>query len=242
MQPQPSDLTVGAVRARMRAATPPRYSWRRHVALIVAFVAAALMTVMSQLGSISLRDAGALLGILLFLNLGEYSTHRWTMHRRSFPRAVHHRHVVEHHGFFTYQHSATESWADLRWVLFPWWALPLLVAGVAPFALLLALFSGRLAWLFLLAVTLYYGLYEILHTLAHLPADHRWAGHPTVQALTLHHRVHHDPALMRRYNFNFVVPLFDRVFGTTFRACSENTPCTTKDTKDTEDTEDREVQ
>ena len=74
--------------------------------------------------------------------------------------------------------------------------------------------SPERAWLFVLVVIAYYALYEVLHALAHLPADAPLARVRAVRALTHHHRVHHDPALMRSWNFNFAIPLFDVVFGT----------------------------
>ncbi|MGH7823005.1 MAG: fatty acid hydroxylase family protein, partial [Candidatus Binatia bacterium] len=131
---------------------------------------------------------------------------------------VYHRHVVEHHAFFTYDDMAVDSWRDIRWVLFPPWALPLMLATVAPiFALIWAVAPPNYPWLFLLAVVTYYGIYEFFHALAHLPADNPLAGNRLVRAVTHHHRVHHDPALMKRWNFNFAIPIFDWLFGTLYR-------------------------
>jgi hypothetical protein len=157
-----------------------------------------------------------LAAMLVAIVLGEWASHRWTMHVPRFPRAVHHRHVLEHHAFFTDAHMAIDAWEDIRWVLFPPWALPLLVASILPyFAALYVLASPRLAWLLLLAVIGYYGVYEATHVLAHLPLG-RGPGGRVIAAVTRHHRVHHDPQLMRRWNFNFVLPLGDWLFGTTW--------------------------
>ena len=126
--------------------------------------------------------------------------------------------MVEHHAFFTERRMAIHAWDDLRWVLFPPWALPLLVASVLPFvALLRWLATPSLAWLFLAAVIGYYGVYEVVHVLAHLPTRDGPVGR-LVARVTRHHRIHHDPGRMRRWNFNFVVPLGDRLFGTLWRA------------------------
>jgi hypothetical protein len=155
--------------------------------------------------------------IFLAIVLGEYAAHRWSMHRPRFPRAVYHRHVVEHHAFFTHVHMAMDDWTDLRWVLFPPWALPLLVVTILPFfAVLWWLATPRLAWLFVLAVIAYYGVYEVTHALAHLRVGDGPLGR-AVAAITRHHRVHHDPVLMHRWNFNFVLPLGDALWGTTWR-------------------------
>lgn len=204
-------------RVRLRAGTPWHYHWVRHVALITVFTAAGIVVPLRMLGTVGTSDSGAIVAMLLALVLGEYAAHRWSMHRRRFPYAVYHRHVVEHHAFFTDTRMVVDGWNDLRWVLFPPWALPLLVATVAPFAAALwALGAPRLAWLLLLVVIGYYGLYEIVHALAHMPVRRGRLGR-MIAAVTHHHRVHHDPALMRRWNFNFVVPLGDWLWGTIWR-------------------------
>jgi sterol desaturase/sphingolipid hydroxylase (fatty acid hydroxylase superfamily) len=38
---------------------------------------------------------------------------------------------------------------------------------------------------------------------------------PGARAAREHHRLHHDKALMGRYNFNVVFPLWDWICGTT---------------------------
>lgn len=211
------DDATTAARARLRAGTPAGYRWSRHVALVAAFTALGLAVPLAMLGEVRSTEWIALAGMLIAIVLGEYASHRWTMHRPRFPRAVHHRHVVEHHAFFTHTAMLVDDLADLRWVLFPPWALPLLVASVLPFfGMLWWLATPRLAWLFLLAVIGYYGVYEITHALSHV----RVGGGPfgrLVAALTRHHRVHHDPVLMQQWNFNFVLPLGDWLWGTTWR-------------------------
>lgn len=213
-----SERATIAARARLRGGTPAGYRWPRHVALVAAFTAVGLAVPLAMTLPLHAGDAVALAAILLAIVLGEYAAHRWSMHRPRFPRIVHHRHVVEHHAFFTHVHMAMDDLGDLRWVLFPPWALPLLVVTILPFfAALWAMGAPRLAWLFLLAVIAYYGVYEITHALAHLRERRGLLGR-VVAAVTRHHRVHHDPSLMQRWNFNFVLPLGDWLWGTTWRA------------------------
>lgn len=204
-------------RDELRATTPPTYSWPRHVALIAAFAATGLALCVHQLGALRLADAGVLAAGFLLTNLGEYAAHRWPLHRPLLPRAVYVRHVREHHAFFSADRMAVDAWPEIRWVLFPPWALPLLVATVTPLAILIGAGAGaRAAWLFVLVVIAYYALYEVLHALAHLPADVPLGRWRAVRALTYHHRLHHDPGLMRQWNFNFAIPLFDALFGTRY--------------------------
>ena len=213
--PEPGDPQ--ARRRALRAATPAGHRWLRHAGLIAAFTLVGIAVALWGLDAPTPAEWLAFAGMLVFTNFGEYAAHRWNLHVRTFPRAVYHRHVVEHHGFFTHDRMAVDDWSDLRWVLFPPWALPLLVATVLPFAVALGLLlPSNYPWLLVLAVITYYGLYEVLHALAHLPDDHPLAGSAPVRALTQHHRRHHDPALMRRWNFNFAIPLFDQLFGTRY--------------------------
>ena len=199
----------------LRARTPPGYRWWRHVALIALFTASGAWLAWERTGGLGAADWTALAGMLLVINLGEYASHRWHMHVPRFPRAVHQRHVIEHHAFFGADSMGIEGWDDLRWVLFPPWALPLLVATVLPLFVALRWLAGaRAAWLLVLAVIVYYGAYEVLHAVTHLPPAHPLARTRLVRAVTAHHRLHHDPALMDRYNFNFALPLFDWAFGT----------------------------
>lgn len=192
--------------------------------MIVGFVLLGLGVCRVRLGPLTRHDVGWIVFDLLFINLGEYLAHRWPLHRPMFPRAVYDRHVREHHAFFTWEQMAVDAWAEIRWVLFPPWALPLLVVTIIPLAAGLGVLGGaRSAWLFVMMVIAYYGLYEVLHALAHLPNDAPLARARWVRAVTHHHRVHHDPRLMRHWNFNFAIPLFDRVFGTIYRGAAPGT-------------------
>jgi hypothetical protein len=201
----------------LRETTPPSYRWWQHVLLIALFTGAGLVLVLSQWEGMTAAGWAFFAATLVFLNFGEYASHRWSMHVLRRPYPVYHRHVIEHHAFFTAQEMEVDTIADLRWVLFPPWALPLLVLSVSPFFLVLwAVAPAGWAWIYLMSVVLYYGIYEVLHALAHLPAQHPLAGSRFVQRVTHHHRVHHDPALMSHWNFNFALPLFDWVFDTTY--------------------------
>lgn len=203
-------------RARLRSTTPAAYRWWRHVALIAAFLVGVVVLCLANLDEVRPLEWSATAAILLLILFGEWASHRYTMHRRVFPKAIHHRHVVEHHVFFA-ERMEIDAPEDLRWVLFPPWALPLLVLSVSPYyAALYWMGATNLAWLFLLVVVGYYGVYEIFHALTHLQPGEGIAGRLHA-AVSRHHRVHHDPALMDRWNFNFALPLFDWLFGTIYR-------------------------
>ncbi len=66
-------------------------------------------------------------------------------------------------------------------------------------------------WPGLVALTLYYGLYEYLHWCMHSPAGRRMERTRIFRTLDANHRLHHA---CWRINFNVVCPLADIVFGT----------------------------
>jgi hypothetical protein len=205
-------------REELRASTPSWYRWGLHAVLIGGFCLTGIVVVLLQLERPRLSDGLFFAGMLVFTNFGEWALHRRVLHRRAFPYAAYHRHTC-HHAFFGYDTMAIDHPSDFRWVMFPPWALPAMVAGVLPVSFAVRAVAGaNRAWLFLLGVIVYYGVYEVFHALAHLPESHPIAGNPIVRAITRHHRVHHDPSLMRRWNFNFAIPIFDRLFGTLYRA------------------------
>ena len=203
-------------RAELREHIPGWYRWWLHAALVAAFVFGGIAICLSQLESPGALEAGVFVAMLVFANFGEWAVHIRSLHKRVFPYAPFERHT-QHHAFFGYETMSVDGLQDMYWVIFPPWALPLMTVTMLPiFALLSWLVSPNIGWIFLLAVFVYYGTYEIFHSFAHLPETHATAGIPWVRAITHHHRVHHDPRLMKRWNFNFAIPIFDRAFHTLY--------------------------
>ncbi len=208
---------VAVARQGLRRGAPQGYRWWRHVLLIALSVGTLACIALSAIDAARWYEWLALLPIALAILFGEWASHRYTMHRKVFPVAVYRRHVVEHHGFFSFDEMYIDDADDLRWVLFPPWAILLMIAAVLPIFAALHLLSANLAWIFALAVVGYYGIYEVIHALTHLRPPDNWLGR-AIAAVSYHHRVHHDPALMKRWNFNFAVPLFDWLCGTRLAA------------------------
>jgi sterol desaturase/sphingolipid hydroxylase (fatty acid hydroxylase superfamily) len=68
----------------------------------------------------------------------------------------------------------------------------------------------RNAALLAVATSLFFFLlYEWLHLSYHLPPATFIGRNPLIALLRALHQRHHDPRLMRRWNFNVTVPLFD---------------------------------
>jgi sterol desaturase/sphingolipid hydroxylase (fatty acid hydroxylase superfamily) len=48
----------------------------------------------------------------------------------------------------------------------------------------------------------------------HMPEDSRIGRLSLIQRLREQHRRHHEPRLMKRWNFNVTIPVFDAILGT----------------------------
>jgi sterol desaturase/sphingolipid hydroxylase (fatty acid hydroxylase superfamily) len=125
------------------------------------------------------------------------------------------RHVPVHHALFVPGEMALRGLREVRLVLLPGVALPVLLAVSAPIAAGLVLAGQRnLGLLWLATAALHYLVFEGLHLAYHLPEE-SWLGRTRMLALLRHHHErHHSPRLKSRWNFNVTLPLWDLVRGT----------------------------
>jgi hypothetical protein len=159
---------------------------------------------------------------LMFLlgNFVVWSVHRYPLHRRyrlwSYPYDTH---TVSHHRYFTAEAITYEEPKDLFAVFFP-------TAVIAAFALIgqpafyfvaKFLFNKDLGHAIAGSAALYFLCYEVFHWASHLPEDHWVIRMPWFRYMRLHHIQHHNPKLMRHYNFCIVFPLMDILMGTKYR-------------------------
>lgn len=152
----------------------------------------------------------------LFANLVEYLGHRGPMHhRRPGLSLIFERHTLQHHAFFTHEAMEAESPRDFQMVLFPPLMLVFFLGAVGPIAALLAAVStANLGWLFVATGVGYFLTYEWLHWAYHQPAS-SWIGRRApIARLRRHHEAHHDPRQMTRVNFNINFPIGDWLFRT----------------------------
>jgi hypothetical protein len=199
---------------------PAHYSGPLHLATVIGFsvfIAAVSLAMLEKV-----RPAEWLTVPLTFLycNLAEYLGHRGPMHKKTrFLTAIFQRHTVEHHSFFTDEAISFDSPRDYRAVLFP----PILLVFFFGFfavpvgASLYYLASPNVCFLFVFTAILYYLNYELFHFSYHVDPQ-SWLGRlPLIRQLRRNHTLHHDKALMMRYNFNITYPICDRLFGTLYR-------------------------
>ena len=208
---------VARFREAYRTSEIPRgYQPYAHLAFTFGGGTLALLACLWQLHEVRPIESITLPLAFLYANLAEYFGHRFPMHHpvRGL-KLVYKRHAGQHHRYFTDTSMPLTDPLDLRAVLFP----PLLVVfffGAFGFPVWLALrwlVSANVAWLFIATGVAYYVNYELLHLLHHAPRHWRIARSGLMRRWSALHRLHHDPALMTRWNFNITYPVGDLLFG-----------------------------
>jgi hypothetical protein len=224
-----------------RPAPRPGYSPIRHLALTVGSGLAVLA--LAIWGIDRLMPLEWLIVPLVFVlsNAVEWRAHKGLLHRRRRPlEALYDQHTPNHHVAFRYDTMGVHDWKELELVLIPPFAVGLITLLVSPIALAVGwLISPNAGWLVLVSAALYVVVYELTHLSYHLPSSHPLGRTQLVTWLREHHRRHHDPRLMQRWNFNVTFPLWDVVRGTristarfeelTGRAAQTSRPVVTSD-------------
>jgi len=154
--------------------------------------------------------------VFVLLNLGEYYMHRGPMHHYDARmKMLFHRHSRQHHRYFTQETMDIESTREAYLILFPAWAVILLLSAVALIGSGLgSITTTNLGLLFSIVVVAYYITYEWMHLFCHIQDLGPVAKIKLIRWFSEHHTLHHDPAVMTKKNFNFAFPLFDKYFGT----------------------------
>lgn len=198
----------------------PRYRGWAHFAFTSLGSLTVIATSIALVRDLRAIELATVPATFLFANLVEYLGHRGPMHhRRRGLGLIHLRHTLQHHRFYTDAAMECESTRDFQMILFPPVLLLFFLGGVAlPVGLVLSwVATANVALLFTATAVGYFLTYEVLHLCYHL-GDRAWPGRlPFMGRLRRHHTLHHDPALMSKWNFNITFPICDRLFGTTYR-------------------------
>lgn len=181
------------------------------IAAIVACIALVRVPSWLQLATVPVT--------LVYANLAEYLGHRGPMHRRWALLGPIYLHTTVHHRFFTHDVFGYDDPKDFHALLLPPLFLLFFFGCFAvPFGILLYLFvSPNVAYLAVASAVAYFLVYEWMHFCYHAPENSSIFRLEFLRRLRRHHLLHHDPRLMSRYNFNITWPMFDRLFGTTYR-------------------------
>lgn len=206
-------------RSQYRASVAAGYSGRVHAGFVFGLGAAVVTFCLIQASGVSLGHWLWVPAGLFLVNLGEYGAHKALGHKkRGFARMFYARHAADHHGFFHHDQYEIRDHRDLRVVLLPSYFLFVVFAMAGILGALLSLVLGAGAgWLLAGGIIAGYVLYEFVHFCDHLPADRAITRLPGLRRMREHHRVHHDPQLATRYNFNVTFPLTDWLLRTTYK-------------------------
>ncbi|WP_437570012.1 sterol desaturase family protein [Sorangium sp. So ce542] len=215
-EPAPPRRPRPSRRAAVAARIPRGYSPALHLAAPTALGALVLAAAAWLLDAVEAVELLAVPATLLLAFAFEWWAHRSVLHRRApLLGVLCERHEREHHLAFTADDMALRSARELWLVLTPPYSALLVLALLLPLAAGAALLLSRDAALLGLATAMAFFVgYEWLHLAYHLPAESPVYRVPGLARLREHHRRHHDPRLMKRWNFNVTVPVFDIVHGT----------------------------
>lgn len=209
-----------ALHERLRARVPGWYSPALHLAGNAALTAGVVWLSWSLTGD-SIRPWAWLFFPLALLvgNAVEYVIHRYPMHKRTrhldrFFKS----HTLIHHRVFDERDFDLAAGRDVYFVLTTvhTTALSLLVLGLIYGALALTV-GQDVAAIASIGLAVYAMAVELMHLVLHLPQSwfERWPLRASgLRYLREHHRRHHDPRLMTRYNFNLAFPVTDFILGT----------------------------
>lgn len=156
----------------------------------------------------------------IMLIIGSFTVwafHKYPLHRRYkiFPYAYK-KHTVEHHNFYTFKDLEISSFREIPYIMFG-------VLDVIGFALFFipgvyftvsSIFPDNVANMIVASCSGYFLIYEIFHTISHLPKEHFVLKVSYLRFMWNHHRIHHHQKYMHKVNFNIVLPLFDWIMGT----------------------------
>jgi hypothetical protein len=201
-------------RAFRKKVIPRHYSGIIHIAL---FSSIQLSAILIQ-GIFLEWSKNTLFILLLALMWGTtftYFLHRFLLHKKlpffDWAFKMHHW----HHTFYQTQNMQYDHIDDIYMLLMPPWIQLLYyliyltgLIWVAGFFL-----SREFALTFSLGLTLWYGIYELVHWIGHLPENHWTMKIPCMEAVRKSHSIHHLK-MKRVTNFGIVEPSWDYILGT----------------------------
>lgn len=209
-------MTSEERRASIVDRVPASYRPAGHFVVPGLFGVAVLVACIVRLKTPTLLEA-ATVPLTLFGGFAfEWRVHRDVLHRETWPMGLlYRRHELAHHVVYTYDDMQMRSWRELGLILMPVQAIFVVFTMTVGLALgVAALFGWNVALLFVATSMVFFLSYEWLHAAYHLPQTSFVGRLGFVRLLRELHRRHHDPRLMKKWNFNVTVPVFDWLRGT----------------------------
>jgi small neutral amino acid transporter SnatA (MarC family) len=220
-------------RAQIVARMPTHYNPMVHLAIPALIGLGVFVTALVRLQTNQLRPIELLtIPVTLFAAFGfEWRAHKSILHRRlPLLGLLYKRHELAHHVIFTDRDMTMRSKREWWFVLMPPYAIVLVfLTLVLPLAFVIERYvTTNVAMLVTATSMVFFLSYEWLHLAYHLPMDHPVSRIGLIAKLREHHRRHHEPRLMKRWNFNVTVPVFDWLYGTLWSPAREEKIRTTR--------------
>lgn len=193
---------------------PWYYKGALHVAMFSVIQIAAIIFVGSKV-SWNFLSVLIVIGALMYATSYTYFLHRFLLHKPVFGLKWAFKMHHWHHTFYQSRYMEYDSLDDVYMLLMPPWIQLFYYAVYLPFLALIfsLIFSKELVLPFIFGMTLWYGIYELVHWIEHLPKNHFTMKIPFMKWLREHHIVHHSK-LKDEANFGIVEPSWDFLFGT----------------------------
>jgi hypothetical protein len=193
---------------------------------VIFYVVTLISIIVYLLYLLDIHNPIAFLSVLiyfLFCNFFEYLFHRFPMHRKMPGMSRVYHHVTIHHNFYANELYYYETSRDYYAVIIPYYVWIHIIISTSILALIIYWSVGfNQAIIFLITVTSYYLMYELLHFSYHAPKDAWIKKIPFVKYLSNFHLIHHKTEIMSKYNFNITFPIFDKLLGTTYKTTNTN--------------------
>lgn len=154
--------------------------------------------------------------VIVFANFIEWNVHKHLQHHRRRPlHMLYDTHTPVHHMIYVENDMAYHSTKEFNLILMPSIGIiGILLFSITNSLILSFLWSPSAGWLFMLVTSFYVITAEFLHLCYHLPNNSFFTRFKFIRMMHDHHAKHHDPKLMRKFNFNITFPLFDYIMGT----------------------------
>lgn len=153
-------------------------------------------------------------------NLVVFLIHKYPLHKNWGPSDFpYQQHTLSHHKYYVDDFITFERYEELDAIFFPWFIVLGFLIFVCPIFYFLGslIFDSNMGLYFVANASAYFILYEIVHFSCHLKETNLVFVIPGLKTMREHHRLHHDPSLMGRYNFCIVYPLWDYLMGTKYK-------------------------
>lgn len=214
MKPQMRDY-----RKKFRAEIIPKsYNAKIHLMFLLLVVPLLTLMALVQIEEFTIIGILCFFLAIVYCNLHVYIVHRFFLHQKMpLMKWAHEMHMI-HHLLYDEDNMEYEELNDIYMLLMPPKILALYYLIYCPLILVIIYQFVSLNNFFYIAAAfmLWFGYYEIIHFIEHLPDKHPIMKFSYARFLKRFHKGHHHQQYMHKANFDIAIPSFDFVFGSNF--------------------------